>query len=50
MYTKTLCLKRLTNAVKCVNAGVDILVSATFLHQDLLNNTHLLKGIVKEGE
>ena len=36
------------NAVKCANAGVDILVSATYLHQDLLNNTHTLKGIIKE--
>ena len=38
------------NAVKCVNAGVDILVSATYLHQDLLNNTHLLKNITKGVE
>lgn len=36
------------NAIKCVNAGVDILVSATYLHQDLLNNTHILKCINKE--
>ena len=36
------------NALKCANAGVDILVSATYLHQDLLNNTHLLKHISKE--
>lgn len=35
------------NAVKCVEAGVDVLVSATYLHQDLLNNTHLLKTITK---
>ncbi len=36
------------NAVKCVNAGVDILVSATYLHQDLLNNIHSLKKLSKE--
>ena len=34
----------------CANAGVDILVSATYLHKDLLNNTHILKRTLKVGE
>ena len=32
-------------AQECINAGVDILVSATYLHNDLLNNTHTLKNM-----
>lgn len=35
-------------AIKCVNNGVDILTSATYLHQDLLNNIHTLKNMKKE--
>lgn len=34
----------------CANAGVDILVSATYLHKDLLNNTHVLKRTMRVGE
>lgn len=29
----------------CVDAGVDILVSATYIHEDVLNHIHLLKGL-----
>ncbi len=33
----------------CAQNGVDILVSATYIHNDILNNTHILKNIKKES-
>lgn len=32
-------------AVLCKNAGVDMLVSASFIHKDIINNVKLLKNI-----
>ena len=32
-------------AMECVNAGVDILVSATYLHGNLIENVKILKGM-----
>ena len=37
-------------AQECAQAGVDILVSATYLHQDLLNNTRFLKNLKEVSE
>ena len=34
----------------CVNAGVDILVSATYLHSDLINNVKILKNMTPTEE
>ncbi len=36
-------------ATLCAQSGVDVLVSATYIHNDILNNIHILKNIKKEN-